>query len=295
MKFALFGSIFPDRTPKMEEQLFGVCEAIKQYPTELYLPKNLFRSLPVHLQEKLGPICELFVELPDVDMAVSVGGDGTFLRTATTVGDTGIPVLGINAGRLGFLAAINYTDVHETLQEIINNSYKVEERTLLKMHTSESKEPFGYPLYALNEVALLKQDTASMLAIHAYINNEYLTTYQADGLVIATPTGSTAYSLSIGGSILTPTTPSLILSAIAPHNLTSRPLVVDDNSVISLKVESRSKMFLLSLDGQSQVFDETVGIEVRKADYTLKVVKRIGHTFFETLRDKLMWGADVRQ
>lgn len=295
MKLALFGSIFPDRTSKMEEQIYGVCKTIKKYSAELYLPENLFNSFPVHLQKKMESLCELFTELPDVDMAISVGGDGTFLRTATTIGATNIPMLGINAGRLGFLAAINYADVDETLQEIFDKKYKIEERTLLSLTTTESNEPFGSPVCALNEIAVLKQDTASMLAVHAYINDEYLTTYQADGLVVATPTGSTAYSLSIGGSILTPTTPSLILSAIAPHNLTSRPLVVDDNSLISLKVESRNKMFLLSLDGQSQVFDEHVGIEIRKADYTLKVVKRIGHTFFETLRDKLMWGADVRQ
>ena len=134
-----------------------------------------------------------------------------------------------------------------------------------------------------------------MLTIHAYINNDYLTSYQADGLVVATPSGSTAYSLSIGGSILAPTTPSMILSAIAPHNLTSRSLVVDDNSLISLKVESRSHMFLVSVDGQSRVLEETVSIQVRKADHTLRVVKRTGHTFYETLRDKLMWGADVRK
>lgn len=295
MKFALFGSTFPDRTSKAEDQIYGVCEAIKQHPVELYLPEKFFRSLPRHIRKKINPLCEVFGTLPPVDMVVSVGGDGTFLRTAATVGDSGIPVLGINTGRLGFLAAINYNDVGETLQEIMDRSYRVEERTLLKMTTDRSSMPFGYNIHALNEVAILKQDTASMLSIHAYINNEYLTSYQADGLVVATPSGSTAYSLSIGGSILSPTTPSLILSAIAPHNLTSRSLVVDDNSRISLKVESRSHTFLVSLDGQSQVFDEKIGIEIRKADYTLKVVKRIGHTFFETLRDKLMWGADVRK
>ena len=228
-------------------------------------------------------------------MAISVGGDGTFLRTSSIVGSSGIPVLGINTGRLGFLAAINFADVEDTFDEIVNGQYKTEERTLLKLTSDESSTPFGYNIYALNEVAILKQDTASMLSIHAYINNEYLTSYQADGLVIATPTGSTAYSLSVGGSILSPTTPSIILSAVAPHNLTSRPLVVDDNSVISLKVESRSRTFLVSLDGQSQVFNENIGIEIRKADHRLKIVKRIGHTFYETLRDKLMWGADVRQ
>ena len=177
----------------------------------------------------------------------------------------------------------------------MDNSYNVQERTLLKMSTDEAFPPEYFNNHALNEVALLKQDTASMLSIHAYINNDYLTSYQADGLIISTPTGSTAYSLSIGGSILSPTIPSIILSPIAPHNLTSRSLVVDDSSIISLKVESRSHMFLVSVDGQSRVLDETVNIQVRKDDYTLRVVKRLGHTFYQTLRDKLMWGADVRK
>jgi len=295
MKFALFGSMFPDRTAKAEEQILGVCDAIRRNGGELYLPENFFLTLPMHIQQRVGPLCELSETLPQVDMVVSVGGDGTFLRTAATVGDSGIPVLGINTGRLGFLAAINYADVEETLREVMDNAYNVQERTLLKMTTDEDFPPDHYNSHALNEVALLKQDTASMLSIHAYINNDYLTSYQADGLVIATPTGSTAYSLSIGGSILSPTTPSIILSAIAPHNLTSRSLVVEDSSIISLKVESRNHMFLVSVDGQSRVLDETVSIHVRKADYTLRVVKRIGHTFYETLRDKLMWGADVRK
>ncbi len=295
MKFALFGSMFPDRTAKAEEQILGVCDAILRHGGELCLPENFFITLPGVIRQKLANICTIVEELPDVDMVVSVGGDGTFLRTASTVGDTGIPVLGINTGRLGFLAAINYSDLEETLEEVMNGKYKEEERTLLKMSTDETFPPEYFNSNALNEIAILKQDTASMLSIHAYINNDYLTSYQADGLVISTPSGSTAYSLSIGGSILSPTTPSIILSAIAPHNLTSRSLVVDDSSIISLKIESRSHMFLVSVDGQSRVLDESVSIQVRKADYTLRVVKRIGHTFYETLRDKLMWGADVRK
>ena len=295
MKFALFGSMFPDRTAKAEDQIFGVCDAIRRSGGELYLPENFYLSLPAHIQQRVGPISELAETLPQADMVVSVGGDGTFLRTAATVGDSGIPVLGINTGRLGFLAAINYGDVEETLQEVMKSAYKVQERTLIRMTTDETFPPEYFNTHALNEVAILKQDTASMLSIHAYINNDYLTSYQADGLVIATPTGSTAYSLSIGGAILSPTIPSIILSAIAPHNLTSRSLVVDDSSLISLKVESRSHMYLVSVDGQSRVLDETVSIHVRKADYTLRVVKRLGHTFYETLRDKLMWGADVRK
>lgn len=295
MKFALFGSMFPDRTAKAEEQILGVCLLIKQHGGDLILPENFFRSLPDHLQQKLGSFCEQTETLPKVDMVVSVGGDGTFLRTAITVGDSGTPILGINTGRLGFLAAINYSDVDETLQEIMNNSYYVQDRTLLKLTTDEAFPPEYFNNHALNEVAILKQDTASMLSIHAYVNNDYLTSYQADGLIISTPTGSTAYSLSVGGSILSPTIPSIILSPIAPHNLTSRSLVVDDSSIISLKVESRSHMFLVSVDGQSRVLDETVNIQVRKDDYTLRVVNRVGYTFYQTLRDKLLWGADVRK
>ena len=295
MKFALFGSMFPDRTVKAEEQICGVCEAIHRNGGELCLPEDFFHSLPTPLRQRIAPLCTLEKELPPVDMAVSVGGDGTFLRTAGTVRDSGVPILGINTGRLGFLAAINYADMEETLQEVMKEKYKVEMRSLLKLTTDEAFPPEHFNVHALNEVAILKQDTASMLSIHAYINNDYLTSYQADGLVVSTPTGSTAYSLSIGGAILSPTTPSIILSAIAPHNLTSRSLVVDDSSIISLKVESRSHMFLVSVDGESRVLDESVSIQVRKDDYSLRIVKRIGHTFYETLRDKLMWGADVRK
>lgn len=295
MKFALFGSMFPDRTATAEAQILGVCDAIKRHGGELCLPEDFFLTLSEDIQQRVAPLCERIEQLASVDMVVSVGGDGTFLRTSAIVSDSGIPVLGINTGRLGFLAAINYSDVDETMQEVVKGDYRVEERSLLKMITDETFPPGSFHAHALNEVAILKQDTASMLSIHAYINNDYLTSYQADGLVVATPTGSTAYSLSIGGSILAPTTPSIILSAIAPHNLTSRSLIVDDASLISLKVESRSHMFLVSVDGQSHVLDESVSIQIRKADYTLRVVKRVGHTFYETLRDKLMWGADVRK
>ena len=296
MKFALFGSIASNRSPKTAEQIRGVCDTLKKYPTTLYVSEHFLRTLPDDTQQYISTICELFDnQPPDVDMAVSVGGDGTFLRTASAIGASGVPVLGINTGRLGFLAAVNYSDVVETIREVMQGMYRIENRTLLKMSANDSNATFRNNAYALNEVAIMKQDTASMLYIHAYINNDYLTSYQADGLVIATPSGSTAYSLSVGGSILAPTTPSLILSAIAPHNLTSRSLVVDDNSRISLKVESRSHTFLVSLDGQSQVLDQSVEITICKADHALKVVKRVGHSYFETLRDKLMWGEDVRR
>lgn len=295
MKIALFGSVFSEQSHRAESQIVEVCEAVKQHPVELYLPDTFFYSLSRATQDKIRLLCLLFDVLPPVDLALSVGGDGTFLRTASAVGNSGIPVLGINTGRLGFLADVNFNDLQETLREIFSEEYLIEERSLLELAVDDESLPFSQHNRALNEVAILKQDTASMLTIHTYINNDFLTSYQADGLIIATPTGSTAYSLSVGGPILVPSSPSIVLSPIAPHTLTSRPLVVQDDARIKLRIESRSNSFLVSLDGQSQVCHVRTEIEVQKADYTLKVVKRKGHTFYETLRDKLMWGVDVRR
>lgn len=295
MKIALIGSIFPDRTESAEQQVLDVCYLIDKYGLALYISKTFFESLSSSSRDKLIKFCTLFDTLPAVDMAVSVGGDGTFLRTAATIGNSGIPILGINTGRLGFLAAINFSDVEATLHDIARENYLIEERSLLKLHTTSTTLEPGFNTIALNEVAVMKQDTSSMMTIHAFIDNNFLTSYQADGLIIATPSGSTAYSMSVGGPILVPNSPSFVLSPIAPHNLTSRPLVIGNDSKIRLTIESRSHNFLVSLDGQSQIFTENSEIEIEKADYVLKVVKRVGHTFFETLRDKLMWGVDVRK
>lgn len=295
MKFAIFGSNFPDKAAKDEKRICGVCDTILRSGGEVCLPSCFYDSLSASSRRKMDPLCTFEGKLPKVDMVVSIGGDGTFLRTAATVGDSGIPVLGINTGRLGFLSAVNYAHTDETIREVMARDYRVEERTLLQLSTDEPSPPADFNVHALNEIGIEKQDTTSMLAIHAYIDNAYLTSYVADGLIVSTPTGSTAYSLSIGGSILAPTTPTIILSAIAPHNLTSRSLVVNDSSLISLKVESRSHMFVVSVDGKPRVLNESVCVQIRKADYTLRVVKRTGNTFFETLRDKLMWGADVRE
>lgn len=293
MKIALFGSLFSGYTSQSENQLIDVCHAVTRHPAALYLPETLFCSLSRPTQDNIRPLCLLFDHLPPVDLALSVGGDGTFLRTAAVVGDSGIPVLGINTGRLGFLADVNFNDLDQTLCEIFAQEYMIEERSLLEISVGEISA--GEPGRALNEVAIMKQDTASMLTIHTYIDDDFLTSYQADGLVIATPTGSTAYSLSVGGPILVPSSPSIVLSPIAPHNLTSRPLVIQDDARIRLMIDSRSNTFLVSLDGQSQVCHVRTEIEVQKADFTLKVVKRKGHTFYETLRDKLLWGVDVRR
>ena len=228
----------------------------------------------------------------DLDIALSVGGDGTFLRTAARVNRQDIPILGINTGRLGFLADIGGDELERTLDEIFQGQYRVEERTLLRLCT-ENRLFRGYN-YALNEIAVLKRDSSSMITIHTFLNDEYLTSYQADGLVVATPTGSTAYSMSVNGPIIVPQGNSLVLSPVAPHSLNVRPLVIPDSYTITLRVESRNKYFLISLDGRSEIFPLGVELKMRKADYTAKVIKRHNHTFYQTLREKLMWGADVR-
>ena len=300
MKIVLFGNLYNDKPEIYESQFYAICQKIRNHCIEIYLPAIFFRTLSIDLQQKIEPFIHIFdSSIPKVDLAFSIGGDGTFLRTAAEVAYHKIPILGINTGRLGFLADIKFEDLDETLDEIFKHNYRIEMRMLLKTQAISSKSGDGemsskFANYSLNEVAILKQDTSSMLTIHAYIDGEYLTSYQADGLVVATPTGSTAYSLSIGGPIMVPTAPNIILTAIAPHSLNSRPLVVDSNSKITLRVESRSANYLVSLDGESQTMDVDTLLEISKADYAQPVVKRCGHTFFETLRNKLMWGADIR-
>lgn len=228
----------------------------------------------------------------DLDLIISMGGDGTFLRTAAWVSRQNIPIVGINTGRLGFLADVGNEDIEETIEELADQKFRIEERTLLKLETEGN--PYHQYNCALNEIAVLKRDTSSMITIHTALNNEFLTDYQADGLIIATPTGSTAYSMSVNGPIIFPQDNSLVLSPVAPHSLNVRPLVIPDDFVINLEVESRNRTFLISLDGRSEIFPAGTVLRISKADFTTKVIKRYNHTFYETLRQKLMWGADVR-
>ncbi len=300
MKIVLFGNLYNDKPEQYENQFYAICQKIRNHNIDIYLSTIFFNTLSEVLKQKITSFIHLFdSSIPEVDLAFSIGGDGTFLRTAAETAYRKIPILGINTGRLGFLADVKFDDLDETLDEIFNHNYRIEMRMLLKTTTITSTAKEGevhskFANYSLNEVAILKQDTSSMLTIHAYIDGEYLTSYQADGLVVATPTGSTAYSLSIGGPIMVPTAPNIILTAIAPHSLNSRPLVVDSNSRISLKIESRSSNYLVSLDGESQTLHVATALEICKASYAQPVVKRCGHTFYETLRNKLMWGADIR-
>lgn len=289
MKVGVFGSAHQIEKQSQIKRLF---ETLQRFEAEVYVDNHFYIFLRDVLEYE-PPVAGIISDDNFmVDVALSVGGDGTFLRTAARINKKEIPILGINTGRLGFLADVSGMEIEDTLEEIFKNYYRAEDRTLLRLYT-ENHIFHGYN-YALNEIAVLKRDTSSMITIHTSLNDEYLTSYQADGLVIATPTGSTAYSMSVNGPIMLPQSTGIVLSPVAPHSLNVRPLVIPDDYVITLTVESRSRNFLIALDGRSEVFAAGTQLTIRKADFTTKVIKRYNHTFYQTLREKLMWGADAR-
>lgn len=229
----------------------------------------------------------------EADFAVSMGGDGTLLKTAAQVRDRQIPIVGINMGRLGFLADVGADDINSTIEALYRDDYTMEQRALI--HVETNGEPIEGYACALNDVAILKRDTASMISIRTSINGEHLTTYQADGLIVSTPTGSTAYSLSNGGPIIVPQTGVLLMTAVAPHSLNVRPIVIPDSAEIELTVSSRSHTFLVAIDGRSSKLPEGTTLRLTRAPYTVQLVKRSGSRYFSTLREKMMWGADGRK
>jgi len=228
------------------------------------------------------------------DMLISIGGDGTILRAATLVRDSGIPILGINAGRLGFLATVQKENIAEFMQFVIDKKYTISKRALLSLTCSPTNESIEEINFAMNEITVSRKDTTSMITIDTYLNDEFLNSYWADGLIISTPTGSTGYSLSCGGPILTPEVKSLLITPIAPHNLTARPLVVPDETEIKLKVSGREENYLVSLDSRvTSVKNESILI-LKKTPFQINMVEIPEETFVKTLRSKLLWGQDKR-
>jgi len=228
------------------------------------------------------------------DMLLSIGGDGTILRAATLVRDSGIPILGINAGRLGFLATVQKENIDKFLQVVIDKKYTLSKRTLLSLTSTPENEALNDINFAMNEVSVSRKDTTSMITIETYLNGEILNSYWADGLIISTPTGSTGYSLSCGGPILTPDVKSLVITPIAPHNLNARPLVIPDETEIMLKVSGREENYLVSLDSRiTSVRNESV-LTIKKTPFQINMVEIPTETFLKTLRSKLLWGEDKR-
>ena len=289
LRFALFGNIYQGKKSASIQQ---VLSSISRYEAELYVDMEYYYFLKdnQHLDIKAT---KLFTDDDfEADFVISMGGDGTFLKAASRVGAKSIPILGVNMGRLGFLADISPDQFDATLDALYRDDYFLESRALIQVETDQGA--LGTYHCALNDVAILKRDTASMISIRTCVNGQYLHTYQADGLVISTPTGSTAYSLSNGGPIIVPGTKVFSMTAVAPHSLNVRPFVLPDSSVIDLEVESRSHNFLVAIDGRSEKCAEGTKITLRRAPYDIKVVKRSDHRYFDSLREKMMWGADTR-
>ena len=227
-----------------------------------------------------------------VDCIISLGGDGTLLDTVTLVRDSGIPILGINYGRLGFLANIGKSEINSAIDAIVNRKFVVDKRTLIHL---ESNPPlFGTTPYALNEFSIHKKDSSPMIKIHTYLNGEFLNTYWADGLIVATPTGSTGYSLSCNGPVVFPESNSFVITPIAPHNLNIRPIIVPDNNIISFELEGRTDGFLCTLDSRRELITKEFQLAVKKESFDINLIRMNENNFLQTLREKLSWGLDKR-
>ena len=289
LRFALFGNVYQQHKSAAIRHLL---DSLLRHNAQVLIDEEYYDFLrcaeliDIDLADTFSG-CDF-----EADFAISMGGDGTLLMTASRVRQKQIPIIGVNMGRLGFLADVSAEAIDETIDALFRGDYSVEDRSLI--HVETNGEPIDGYECALNDVAILKRDSASMISIRASINGEYLTTYQADGLIVSTPTGSTAYSLSNGGPIIVPRTGVVLMTAVAPHSLNLRPIVLPDTAQIELTVSSRSHTFLVAIDGRSGKLPEGTTLRLTRAPYMVKVVKRSGTRYFATLREKMMWGADVR-
>jgi NAD+ kinase len=291
MLVALYNRTFDEQDIPFLRSLLLLLESHK---LQLVIYKDFYERMLVHIPFERTP--RLFTGKrdlpPGTDMLVSLGGDGTMLDAVCFVGDTNIPLIGVNLGRLGFLAAIPEEEVEAAILSLVRGSYTLEKRTLL--HLDSSVPLFDGSPFALNEFTIHRQDTSSMIKIHTYLNGEFLNTYWADGLIVATPTGSTGYSLSCGGPVVFPQASSFVITPVAPHNLNTRPIVVPDDNVISFEIEGRSEHFLCTLDSRTEMINSSVQLAVKKESFLISLVRPDEHNFLKTIRQKLYWGIDKR-
>jgi len=290
MKIGVHGKEFTRQSAPFIHRIF---EILTQYHSELYvsarfagfLKSAAFKTFKWNVYQPADSLASL-------DMLISIGGDGTLLESVAHIGKTEIPVLGINTGRLGFLATISCDEMEHALEQVLKRSYSLDKRSLLRLETE--KGIFGQMNFALNDFTVVKKDTSAMITIHTFIDGEFLNSYWADGIIVSTPTGSTGYSLSCGGPLIFPRSGNFVLTPVSPHNLTVRPIIVSDTSEISFQVDGRSKKFLVTLDSRFATVDNTVKLTIRKADFIVNLIQLEGHHYFKTLRQKLNWGLDIR-
>lgn len=291
MKIAIYGRPFSSGFEKNITTLFVLLE---KHGVEYFIHESFFEFLLKKEKlslKKAGAFKTHDDIIGNADIMFSIGGDGTFLEAVSIVQDYGIPIVGINTGRLGFLADISPGHIEDSLSAILNGHYKVEHRSLVELDLINSAWE-GFTC-ALNEVSIQKR-YSTMITIHTYLDDTYLNSYWADGLIVSTPTGSTAYSMSVGGPIMTPDSNNFIISPMAPHNLTIRPVIVPDHNLIRIEVESRDNSFLLTLDSRTEIIEGEVQLRLKRADFTIKTLRIKDATFYNTLRNKLMWGVDKR-
>ena len=291
MKIALFGTNFSENFNKYIQHLVHKLESEK---VEIFIEESFLEYVTNRLRFKNEVATfNSHEDLKDkVDILFSIGGDGTLLSAVSYIRNSNIPILGINTGRLGFISSVAPDQIEQAVNDVLNENYKTNRRTLLTLNTSNNL--FKNKNFALNEVAIVKKDTSSMIKIEAYVDDEFLNTYWADGLIVSTPTGSTGYSLSCGGPIIAPGTNNIIITPIAQHNLNVRPIVINHNSTIKLKVEDRDQLALVSLDSCSRAFDSSVELTIKKANFKINLIEPQNNSFISTVRQKLMWGIDKR-
>ncbi|MBD1259539.1 NAD kinase [Maribacter polysiphoniae] len=292
MKVAIYGQVYQDSTMDYVGELL---DELKKASAIVAIEEQF----KYHLSKKSNvDDCRSFNETTGLDgsydMFVSFGGDGTILRATTFVRDLGIPIVGVNTGRLGFLSTIKKEDVRKVVREFMQGAYTIVERSLVEVDAGTQSDEIGPLNFALNEIAVSRKDTTSMITVETHLNGEYLTSYWADGLIVSTPTGSTGYSLSCGGPVIVPTAKSLVLTPIAPHNLNARPLVISDDTVIRLKVLGREDHHLISLDSRIATLENGTVIEIKKAHFAINMIEYTSDSFLNTLRNKLLWGEDKR-
>lgn len=291
MRIAIYGRKFNDSAIQHVQQLI---DSFLSHEVEI----SIYAAFHAYLvpRIKLPTTVKLFSQhhelMNQVDCLVSIGGDGTLLDTVTLVRDSGIPVIGINMGRLGFLASIAKTEIATAVDSLVKGHFTIDKRSLIKLESNI--ELFNGVNYGLNDLTIHKKDTSSMIIIHTYLNGEFLNSYWADGLIVATPTGSTGYSLSCGGPIIFPSSENFVITPISPHNLNVRPVIISDNQVITFEVEGRSAHFLATLDARTETIESTVQLAVRKAAFQINLIRLHSENYLGTLRNKLMWGLDTR-
>ena len=292
MKIAVYGPEFNERSHSAIAALFAY---LGSKSAEVFVDAHFFNSILEHSSINIKAYTlGTFTDLDDsFDLMISVGGDGTILRAITHVKDLDIPIVGINTGRLGFLATIKRDDIIGALDQIFEGKYRISKRSVLSVTTNQKESNFELD-FALNEVTVSRKNTTSMISIETWLDDEYLNSYWADGLIISTPTGSTGYSMRCGGPVIMPESDSLVITPIAPHNLNARPLVISAKHKIRLNVSGREHEYLVSLDSRINSLDNSIGITIKKAAFDIKMIELEAGTFIQTLRKKLLWGADPR-